>query len=217
MEAKGATQMALDYWLWQQHCQGKHPPTIRFYTWSPVAISLGYHQRRWPSFWNELAAAGVVDLVRRPTGGRAVLHQGDLTYMVVVSGMSGKRLEVYEKICEFLIEGWRSIGSAQMRRGDTVLQHGSMRLSSNTELFARVFGEPAPPPVDFPVKQVEEALIGAACLCFGIELVTQPLSEAEWQEIRLLSNRSEVTRQCNNEPQRRRGRREENAGIVKDA
>ena len=254
MEAKGATQMALDYWLWQQHCQGKHPPTIRFYTWSPVAISLGYHQRRWPSFWNELAAAGVVDLVRRPTGGRAVLHQGDLTYMVVVSGMSGKRLEVYEKICEFLIEGWRSlgvklhygkagrgyfhnpncfgtatgadlvtaegeklIGSAQMRRGDTVLQHGSMRLSSNTELFARVFGEPAPPPVDFPVKQVEEALIGAACRCFGIELVTQPLSEAEWQEIRLLSNRSEVTRQCNNKSQRRRGRREENAGIVKDA
>jgi lipoate-protein ligase A len=39
-----------------------------------------------------------------------VLHQGDLTYAVVTSGLSGSRVQVYQKICEFLIQGWRSLG-----------------------------------------------------------------------------------------------------------
>jgi lipoate---protein ligase len=202
---------------------------LRFYTWVSPTISLGYHQRRWPAFWQQLTwEEHPVSLVRRPTGGRAVLHQGDLTYMVVTSGLTGKRLEIYQTICEFLIEGWRSlgvtlhygladrdythnpscfgtatgadlvsaqgyklIGSAQLQRKNAILQHGSMRLSRDTGLFTQVFGEPAPPLVELPIQQegdalfqtVVEALTQAACRCFDIELVTQPLSEAEWQEI----------------------------------
>ena len=52
LSASGSVQMAIDQWLLEQHLAGKHPPTLRFYTWQPTAISLGYHQRRWP----ELAA-----------------------------------------------------------------------------------------------------------------------------------------------------------------
>ncbi|MFW6359233.1 MAG: lipoate--protein ligase family protein, partial [Chroococcales cyanobacterium] len=111
LNAPGKVQMAIDSWLLEKHATGKHPPALRFYTWSPPAISLGYHQRNFPQFWQDLTYEGKeLDLVRRPTGGRAVLHQGDLTYMVVTSGIEGKRLEVYEKICQFLIEGWRSLG-----------------------------------------------------------------------------------------------------------
>jgi lipoate---protein ligase len=111
LEASGRVQMAIDKWLLEQHRLGLHPPALRFYTWSPAAISLGYHQRRWPEFWENLTwQNSKLDLVRRPTGGRAVLHQGDLTYAVITSGISGSRGEVYQRLCEFLIGGWRSLG-----------------------------------------------------------------------------------------------------------
>ncbi|MGA9381473.1 MAG: biotin/lipoate A/B protein ligase family protein [Phormidium sp.] len=111
LEASGKVQMAIDEWLLEQHRLGLHPPALRFYTWSPAAISLGYHQRRWPDFWEDLSWENTkLDLVRRPTGGRAVLHQGDLTYAVITSGISGNRMQVYQKLCEFLIVGWRSLG-----------------------------------------------------------------------------------------------------------
>jgi lipoate---protein ligase len=109
--ASGAVQMAVDTWLLDQHIQGKHPPTLRFYTWEPAAISLGYHQRHYPDHWNDLTWQGrSLDIVPRPTGGRAVLHQGDLTYAVITSGLNSNRMESYRQICEFLIQGWRSLG-----------------------------------------------------------------------------------------------------------
>lgn len=221
--------MAIDRWLLEQHQTGKQPPVLRFYTWASPTISLGYHQRRWPASWQQLTWEGQpVPLVRRPTGGRAVLHQGDLTYMVVTSGLTGKRQDIYQRICEFLIQGWRSlgielhygtagrdyihnpncfgtatgadllsaegyklIGSAQLQRGKAILQHGSMLLSRNCELYTQVFGESVPPPVQLPIQMEEdrliptviEALTESACRCFGIEFVMQPLSELEWQEI----------------------------------
>jgi lipoate-protein ligase A len=99
------------FWLLTQHLQEQHPPTLRFYTWKPATISLGYHQYQWSASWQQLTWQGEpLDLVRRPSGGRAVLHQGDLTYAVVTSGLSTKRLEAYKTICEFLIQGWRSLG-----------------------------------------------------------------------------------------------------------
>ena len=109
--AAGSVQMAVDRWLFHQCAQGQHPPVLRFYTWSPAAISLGRNQRTWPPHWHQLTWQGQsVDLVRRPTGGRAVLHQGGLTYALVVSGLSGHRRQVYAQLCEFLIQGWQSLG-----------------------------------------------------------------------------------------------------------
>ena len=109
--------MAIDRWLVQQHIRGAHPPTLRFYTWEPVALSLGYHQKQYSEQWNRLRWNNqAIDLIRRPTGGRAVLHQGDLTYAVVTSGLSQKRRESYEQICQFLIQGWRSLG-VELRYG----------------------------------------------------------------------------------------------------
>lgn len=225
LEAGGNVQMAIDRWLLEQHQSGKHPSTLRFYTWSPSAISLGYHQRQYPEYWQNLTWQGhKLDLVRRPTGGRAVLHQGDLTYAVVTSGLAGSRLQVYEKICEFLIQGWRSlgvelhygtegrgyihnpncfgtatsadlvlpdgtkiIGSAQLRRGKVILQHGSIRLQPDTELLAQVFGAKSfttgQLPQNLSVENIIAALVAAASDYFGVQIELQPLSSSEWEEI----------------------------------
>ncbi|NJN62645.1 MAG: hypothetical protein HC795_15030 [Coleofasciculaceae cyanobacterium RL_1_1] len=65
--ADGLTQMAIDDWMIDRVRQG-HPPILRFYTWSHPTLSLGFHQKQIPTVPNS------IPLVRRPTGGRAVLH-----------------------------------------------------------------------------------------------------------------------------------------------
>ena len=103
--------MAVDQWLLDRCHAGLHPPALRFYQWDPAAISIGRHQQEWPQHWQSLTYQNQpVDLVRRPTGGRGVLHAGDLTYSLVLPGQSGQRRETYRDLCEFLIKGWQSLG-----------------------------------------------------------------------------------------------------------
>ena len=224
--------MSIDRWLLQQHTLGQIPPTLRFYTWSQPTISLGYHQRRYPEHWRSLVWQDLpVDIVKRPTGGRGVLHQGDLTYALIGSGFVGKRVEVYQQICQFLIDGWRSIGvnlqyghagtgyihnpncfgtatsadlvcadgykligSAQLIKSDAVLQHGSMRLNPDLELFERVFGESITPQLrsiaQLTNAQIINALVDAAQTHFQIKFEHQPLVEREWSQI----NADSITR-----------------------
>ena len=111
IKASGTTQMAIDNWLYTQHEKGKHTPTLRFYTWSLATISLGRLQKKYPQEWYNINwEKRLVELVHRPTGGRAVLHQGDLTYAVITSLDHRKTLEIYQDICQFLIQGWLSLG-----------------------------------------------------------------------------------------------------------
>jgi lipoate---protein ligase len=227
--APGELQMQIDRWLLQEYLAHRQPPTLRFYQWSPAAISLGYHQRRYPAAWQSLSYEGQpIDLVRRPTGGRAVLHQGELTYSIVTGGISGSKLSAYQQLCEFLIQGWRSlgvdltygakgkeyrdqadcfatatgadlvladgykfIGSAQLIRDGALLQHGSMRLQPNLDLFKTVFGvTTAAPPAEIQTHSVSEitaAITAAAAEVLNINWQVQPLSKVELAEIQASS------------------------------
>lgn len=107
--ATGASQMAIDSWLLDQLINDSQPPTLRFYRWSTPTLSLGYHQRQWPQHWQHLTwQSHAVELVKRPTGGRAVLHQGDLTYAIVLP-LVGRRQDAYHQICDALISAWRRL------------------------------------------------------------------------------------------------------------
>jgi lipoate-protein ligase A len=77
---------------------------LRFYGWHRPTLSLGYHQRRLPEHWQNLIPALGLDLVRRPSGGRAVLHHHDLTYAIVTRAISPHRNVTYRHMCEFLIK-----------------------------------------------------------------------------------------------------------------
>jgi lipoate-protein ligase A len=87
------------------------PPVLRLYTWSPGCISFGRNQTAAGLFDSAAAAARGIDLVRRPTGGLAVLHDREITYAVVapVHALGGPR-ETYRQIHRALVVALQSLG-----------------------------------------------------------------------------------------------------------
>ncbi|MGI6092877.1 MAG: lipoate--protein ligase family protein [Veillonellaceae bacterium] len=80
-----AQNMAVDEAILKAHAAGEVPPTLRFYGWHPAAVSLGYFQSADAEIDIAACRANGIDLVRRLTGGRAVLHDMELTYSLVIS------------------------------------------------------------------------------------------------------------------------------------
>ena len=180
--ATGAENMARDVRLAEAVARGEHPPTLRLYGWAPPAVSIGHHQTPETACDPAACAAAGWDVVRRPTGGRAVLHASDeVTYAValpltlapegVLSSYAwiadallaayrllgvpaelarGRGLEDRSGACfdaparsELVVAGRKVTGSAQVRRGGYLLQHGSLPLHFDAVLHARLLGLPA--------------------------------------------------------------------------
>lgn len=163
--------MAVDETLMESCAEGHSFPVLRLYAWEPPCLSLGQAQPIEDVDFQALTRQGW-DLVRRPTGGRAILHTDELTYAVIAPAsheiMGGGLLESYMRISQFLLKaleylavpavsqkeyplpagsnpkgpvcfevpsnyeitvnGKKLIGSAQFRRKESVLQHGSLPL-----------------------------------------------------------------------------------------
>jgi lipoyl(octanoyl) transferase len=106
----GAENMALDEAIMEAVAAGDSPPTLRFYQWAPPCLSLG---KRQPPDGVDLAAcrADGVDVVRRATGGWAILHTDELTYSVALRPddprVSGAILDTYRTLSQGLILGLR--------------------------------------------------------------------------------------------------------------
>ncbi|MDD2850812.1 MAG: biotin/lipoate A/B protein ligase family protein [Desulfuromonadaceae bacterium] len=117
-----ALNMGIDMALLELHARGVSPPTLRFYQWNPPAISLGYFQRRHSI---DLAACSEMglDVVTRPTGGHAVLHENDLTYSVIAGAAEGipvKLADAYKLLGDGLVKGFRLIGLETVRAGNNL-------------------------------------------------------------------------------------------------
>ena len=76
--------MQRDLDILEEVASGKAPPTLRLYRWAPPALSLGRFQKAEAVADLEACRRLGVDLVRRPTGGRAILHDRELTYSFVI-------------------------------------------------------------------------------------------------------------------------------------
>ena len=101
----GDWQMAIDGWLLEQRA-----PAFRLYRWQRPTLSLGFHQHHLEPHWGELAAAGLIELVRRPSGGRAVLHAGEITYALVWPDAPRQRQRAYGLACGWLLDAFASLG-----------------------------------------------------------------------------------------------------------
>ncbi|MEM7125265.1 MAG: biotin/lipoate A/B protein ligase family protein [Chloroflexota bacterium] len=168
----GPANMAIDQAIAESAAEGTSPPTLRFYRWSPPAVSIGRYQ---PSSEIDFDAATNLgyEVVRRSTGGRAILHIDELTYSVAASRdeprVQGSVMDSYLRLSngllaglanlgvhadkadahvragkdvsaacfevpsayEITVEGRKLIGSAQSRRRNYVLQHGTLPLKGD--------------------------------------------------------------------------------------
>jgi lipoate-protein ligase A len=170
--ARGNWNMAVDEAILECVGKGISPPTLRLYAWEPACLSLGHAQPVADVDISRLKERGW-DLVRRPTGGRAVLHTDEITYAVIAHKtdphVAGTVLESYHHLSEALVaalrllglqvevqahvgktsqipnpvcfevpsayeitfSGKKLVGSAQARRKEGVLQHGSLPLTGD--------------------------------------------------------------------------------------
>lgn len=105
--------MAIDEAILTAHSEGKVPPTVRFYTWNPPTLSIGYFQKAQKEIDTGQVERHGIGFVRRPTGGRAVLHDKELTYSVIVSEkhpqMPSGVTEAYKVISLGLLHGFQAL------------------------------------------------------------------------------------------------------------
>ncbi len=111
----GALNMATDEAMLEAYLRGDAPPTLRIYAWRPPAISLGRFQHAETSIDLEECRRSAVDVVRRPTGGRAILHTGDeVTFSIVISeARLGTRgvMDSYRSLATGIVAGLKRLGA----------------------------------------------------------------------------------------------------------
>lgn len=111
--ASGPWNMALDEAILDFAGRGIAPPTIRLYAWTPPCLSIGYAQSIDDVDFERVNKLGW-DIVRRPTGGRAILHTDELTYSICGMGaekqLKGGVLESYQRLSLALLETLLSLG-----------------------------------------------------------------------------------------------------------
>ena len=178
--ARGAWNMALDEAILEHIGRGESTPTLRLYAWQPACLSLGHGQPYSDVDMNRLHERGW-EVVRRITGGRAILHTDELTYSIIAPNdepvIAGTVLESYNRLAQALllavktleltveinngmaqndilrnnpicfevpstyeitVDGKKLIGSAQARKKEGVLQHGSLPLTGNLARICEV-------------------------------------------------------------------------------
>ncbi len=111
--AHGAANMAVDEAILLAVAEGTAPPTLRFFAWQPPCLSLGFSQPHAEADVDRLRTLGW-GLVRRPTGGRAILHTDELTYSVIAPltepRVAGSVVESYRHLSQGLVRGLDLLG-----------------------------------------------------------------------------------------------------------
>lgn len=111
---RASFNMALDEALLEWNSKGEIGPVLRFYQWENPTLSIGYFQKIKEEIDLQQVEQLGLSIVRRPTGGRGVLHEHELTYSVIVSedypGMPETVTEAYRVISGGVLEGFRNLG-----------------------------------------------------------------------------------------------------------
>lgn len=214
--------MATDLWMLERVREAaivppphREPATIlRFYQWRQPTLSLGFHQAA------DSLPEGI-ERVRRPTGGRAVLHQAtgvdsDLTYSLAATRSGGSRRQTYRALCQFLMRGlahlgvdlefgtagrgyvgeascfrtattadlcWqgrKAIGSAQLWRGNALLQHGTILLRPDRATWEAVL--PGSSQHVVGLNEINSRSLSVTDIISSLSASARDYFPVEWQE-----------------------------------
>lgn len=175
----GFDNMAIDLGLLDKFIKNNEKPILRFYSWKKPTVSIGRNQSE-SDINLEYCKKNNISIVKRPTGGKAVFHQGEFTYSFIGSkkyGMPENLFDSYVMISKALIlglkklkninvsvgedetkkytnsafcfgastvsdlnfDGYKIVGSAQLRKGNALLQHGSILIKQDFSLLPKIF------------------------------------------------------------------------------
>jgi lipoate-protein ligase A len=157
-------------------------PILRIYGWRPAAVSIGYFQSMNEEVDFTKCKEIGVDIVRRLTGGGAVLHEYELTYSFISRRYPQNVVESYKWICDaivisinrlgfdasfvplndIVIAGKKVSGNAQTRRKGVLLQHGTILLDVNVDKMFSVLKVPSEKLRDKIIKDVKERVTSLA-------------------------------------------------------
>src|SRR4249919_3786115 len=105
----GAENMALDEALLER-ASVSGAAVLRVYTWSKPTISFGRNQAACGTYDPGRARERGIAVVRRPTGGRSLLHHREITYSVTAPATVGGLSETYQRINALLLNSLRRLG-----------------------------------------------------------------------------------------------------------
>ena len=247
----GAENMALDEAILEAVGAGDSAPTLRLYAWNPPCLSLGFAQAITDVDQKRLSEQGW-DIVRRPTGGRAILHTDELTYSILAPAdhphLKGDVLSSYRYLSTGLIKGLelmgvetevqpskhptkadniddpvcfvassayeithggkKLLGSAQTRRKNSILQHGTLPLTGDIARICTVLVYVDEPARRQAARQVLErattlehastrivswdeaarAMVDGFASALGIEFTETPATSAELRRAEVLAS-----------------------------
>lgn len=175
----GAWNMALDEAL-LMHSVDHATPILRIYGWHPPCVSIGYFQSMEEEVDVLKCGNMGVDVVRRITGGGAVLHEFELTYTFISKTYPSNIMESYETICrpvvlclnklgydakyiplnDIVVGNKKVSGNAQTRKNNTLLQHGTILLSVDVEKMFSMLKVPSEKIKDKMINDVKDRVSG---------------------------------------------------------
>jgi lipoate-protein ligase A len=175
----GAWNMALDETLLTNLVDHDNP-ILRLYGWQPPCVSIGYFQSMEEEVDVLKCSNMGVDLVRRITGGGAVLHEFELTYTFITKNYPANILESYHLICEpvvlcldrlgysakyvplndIVVDNKKVSGNAQTRKNNILLQHGTILLDVDVEKMFSMLKVPSEKIKDKMIKDVKARVTG---------------------------------------------------------
>lgn len=175
----GPRNMALDEAL--MSCINYHSmPILRIYSWRPPTVSIGYFQSMDEEVDIKRCKQMGIDVVRRITGGGAVLHESELTYSFITNVYPKDIMESYNLLSDpivmcinklgfnakfaplndIIVDGKKVSGCAQTRKKGTLLQHGTILLSVNLEKMFSVLKIPPEKVKDKMIDDAKERVMG---------------------------------------------------------
>jgi len=176
------TNMAIDESIMRARKEGLVPNTLRLYRWNPSAVSIGYFQSMTLEVDLDAAKRLGIDVIRRITGGGAVYHDynGEITYSLIVpvgeANIPIRVIDSYKKICnglvlglkklgiqaefkpinDIIVNGMKISGSAQTRKYNVILQHGTLLVDVDVDKMFTVLKVPNEKIRDKIISSVKE-------------------------------------------------------------